>query len=79
MNAMKYFGVSIVSAGMVIPPDDSYEVISNKRDHTYKKVILKNGLVVGMVFSGDIEKLDIFWNTRVKEVGVWDNDIWPNF
>ncbi len=32
-----------------------------------------------MVFSGDIEKLDIFWNTRVKEVGVWDNDIWPNF
>jgi hypothetical protein len=28
MNAMKYFGVNIVSAGMVTPPDDGYEVLS---------------------------------------------------
>ncbi|MFC1928602.1 NAD(P)/FAD-dependent oxidoreductase [Chloroflexota bacterium] len=70
MNSMKYFGVSIVSAGMVTPPDDSYEVISNKCGHTYKKVVLKDGLVVGMVFSGDIEKSGIVYNLMKDRINV---------
>jgi NAD(P)H-nitrite reductase large subunit len=70
MNSLKYFGVNIVSAGMVTPPDDSYEVISNKGDHTYKKVVLKNGLVVGMIFSGDIEKAGIVYNLMKDKVNV---------
>ena len=70
MNSMNYFGVSSVSAGIVIPPGDSYEVISNKRDHTYKKVILKNGLVVGMVFSGDIEKSGIIYHLMKDRIYV---------
>lgn len=32
-----------------------------------------------MVSQDDIEKLHSFWSKRVKEVGRWDNDIWPNF
>ncbi|MFC2040721.1 NAD(P)/FAD-dependent oxidoreductase [Chloroflexota bacterium] len=70
MNSMKYFGISIVSSGIVIPTDNSYEVISNKRDHTYKKVILKNGLVVGMVFSGDIEKTGIIYHLMKDRINV---------
>ena len=70
MNSIKYFGVSIVSAGMVTPPDDSYEVISNKCDHTYKKVVLKDGLVVGMIFSGDIEKSGIVYNLMKDRMNV---------
>ncbi|MFC1978023.1 NAD(P)/FAD-dependent oxidoreductase, partial [Chloroflexota bacterium] len=70
MNSIKYFGVSIVSAGMVTPPDDSYEVISNKCDRTYKKVVLKDGLVVGMIFCGDIEKAGIAYNLMKDRVNV---------
>jgi len=70
MNAMKYFGINIVSAGMVIPPDDSYEVISSKHDHVYKKVVLKDRLIVGMVFSGDIEKSGIIYNLMKDRVNV---------
>ena len=70
MNSMKYFGVSIVSAGMVTPPDDSYEVISNKCDHTYKKAVLKDNMVVGMIFSGDIEKAGIVYNLMKDMVNV---------
>ena len=70
MNSLKYFGVSIVSAGVVTSPDDSYEVISNKGDHTYKKVVLKDGLVVGMIFSGDIEKAGIVYNLMKDKVNV---------
>ena len=70
MNSLKYFGLDVVSAGMVSPPDDSYEVISTKHDHVYKKVILKDGLIVGMVFSGDIEKSGIVYNLMKDRVKV---------
>jgi NAD(P)H-nitrite reductase large subunit len=62
MNSMKYFGVSIVSAGLSALGGDDHEVISYKRDGVYKKLVLKDGLVAGMLFSGDIEKSGIIYN-----------------
>jgi NAD(P)H-nitrite reductase large subunit len=62
MNAVKYFGVKIVSAGLVIPPDDSYEVIREVHDGIYRKIILKDGKLAGLVFAGDIEKSGIVYN-----------------
>jgi NAD(P)H-nitrite reductase large subunit len=81
MNALKYFGVNIVSAGMVTPPDDSYEVISEKHDGIYRKVIIKDGQILGMVFAGEIEKSGIVYSlmkdgvnvNRFKEVLVADD------
>jgi NAD(P)H-nitrite reductase large subunit len=70
MNSLKYFGLDVTAAGMVNPPDDSYEVISIKHDRIYKKVILKDGLIVGMVFSGDIEKSGIVYNLMKDRVKV---------
>ena len=62
MNSMKYFGLDVVSAGVVTPPDNSYEVLSKNHDNAYHKVVLKDGLVVGMVFAGNIEKSGIVFN-----------------
>lgn len=71
MNSIKYFGLSITSAGMVMPPDDSYlqdraylrdrsyEVLSRKDETGYRKVILKDGRVMGMLCTGDIERSGI--------------------
>jgi len=70
MNSSKYFGVNIVSAGMVTPPDDSYEVISSRHDNIYRKVVLKDGLIAGMVSSGDIEKSGIIYNLMKDRVNV---------
>lgn len=70
MNSMKYFGVNIVSAGLVNPPDDSYQVISEKHGDIYKKVVMKNGLIAGMVFAGDIEKSGIVYNLMKDRVNV---------
>jgi NAD(P)H-nitrite reductase large subunit len=70
MNSLKYFGLAIVSAGMVNPPDESYEMLSQKHDHTYKKVILKDGRISGMVFVGDIEKSGIVFNLMKDRVNV---------
>jgi NAD(P)H-nitrite reductase large subunit len=70
MNSLKYFGLAIVSAGMVEPPDKSCEVLVKKGDHSYKKVILKDGLVIGMVFAGDIEKSGIVFSLMKDRVNV---------
>ena len=70
MNALKYFGVNILSAGMVTPPDASYESFSQRHDDVYKRVILKDGLVVGMVYAGDIEKAGIVYNLMKDKVDV---------
>ena len=72
MNSMKYFGVNIVSAGIVAPLDDSYEVISQKNDNVYRKVVLKDGLILGLIFSGDIEKSGIIYNIMKDKINVED-------
>lgn len=82
LNSLKYFGVNIVSAGMVSAPDKSYEVITRRGDGVYKKVILKDGLVTGLVFAGDFEKSGIIYNLmkdRVKVDGFKDELVGDDF
>jgi NAD(P)H-nitrite reductase large subunit len=69
-NSLKYFGLAVVSAGMVNPPDAGYELLTKNYDHSYKKVILKDGLVMGLVFVGDIEKAGIVFNLMKDRVNV---------
>jgi len=59
MNSMKYFGLNVVSAGMVVPPDEGYEVLTSNKNGTYRKVVLKDGVVVGLIFAGHIEQAGI--------------------
>lgn len=70
MNSLKYFGLDVVSAGIINPADDSYQVLSEKYDNIYHKVVLKDGLVVGMVFAGNIEKSGIVFGLMKDKVNV---------
>jgi len=70
INAMKYFGVNIVSAGRLNPPDDSYETISERHGDIYKKVVVKDGMIAGMVLASDIEKSGIIYNLMKDRVNV---------
>ncbi len=70
MNTIKYFGLDIVSAGITVPPDDSYQVLSRKGNGDYRRVVLKNGRVAGMVFAGDIERSGIVFNLMKDKVDV---------
>ncbi len=55
---------------MVNPPDSSYEVLSKRHDRSWKKVIIKDGLISGMVFVSDIEKSGIVYNLMKDRVNV---------
>ncbi|MDD4873456.1 MAG: FAD-dependent oxidoreductase [Dehalococcoidales bacterium] len=62
LNAIKYFGVYIVSAGMAASPDSTYEEVVANGESSYKKLILKEGFITGMVFSGDVDRAGIIYN-----------------
>jgi len=70
MNALKYFGLNIASAGLVSLSDNSYETIVNRHDGIYRKVIIKNGKLAGFTFAGDIEKSGILYNLMKDSVDV---------
>ena len=70
INSMKYFGVYIVSAGMIVAPDNSYEVLTTNHEDIYKKLILKDGLITGLVFSGEVDRAGIIYNLMRDAVNV---------
>lgn len=73
MNSLKYFGLSIVSAGMVNPMRDiECEVLSQRDDGRYQKFVLQNGKLVGMVLVRDIEKAGIYFGLMRDGVDVSD-------
>lgn len=60
MNAVEFFGLPVLSAGVVNPPDDSYEVIVRRReDGDYRKAVIRGDLLVGMLVAGRIERAGI--------------------
>ena len=71
MNALNYFGLDIVSAGAVNPPEDEqYEVLARRYNGNYKKVLIRDGLVTGMVMVGDIELSGIIFGLMRDRIDV---------
>jgi NAD(P)H-nitrite reductase large subunit len=62
MNSLKYFGLPIVSAGEInVDGETGYEVLRrfDPDRRYYKKIVLKEGRLVGFVFAEDIERAGI--------------------
>jgi NAD(P)H-nitrite reductase large subunit len=71
INSLNYFGIDIASAGMpTAPNDDGYETISKQEGNIYQKIILKNDLLMGMIFVGNIEKSGIIFGLMRDRVNV---------
>lgn len=70
MNSLKYFGLAMTSIGIVAPVEEGYEVLSWHDNHFYRKVVLKDGKVVGMVMTGDIEYSGVIFSLMREGVDV---------
>ena len=53
-STMSFLGIHTMSLGLVTPPDDSYRVDVYDRDGVYKKVVSKDGVIVGALLQGDL-------------------------
>ena len=73
MNALSYFGLAIVSAGLQEPGDEpGCEVLVSADGSAYRKVVLRGGRVAGLTFVSDIEKSGIVFGLMRDGVDVSD-------
>jgi NAD(P)H-nitrite reductase large subunit len=74
MSSLKYFGIPIVSIGNANPKqeDSSLEVITQLdiKNNIYKKIVLKNNIIVGMTLVNCIDRAGILFNLMKKQVSV---------
>jgi len=60
MNSISFYGLPTISVGVVNPPDGdaTYEVhaLLDEEKETYRKLIFRDGRLVGYVLVGDIDK-----------------------
>jgi NAD(P)H-nitrite reductase large subunit len=70
LNALPYFGLAIGSAGIVSSADEGIEDVALTQGGCYRKVTLKDGVVVGMVFAGDTSKCGVIHSLMKKRVPV---------
>ena len=70
MNSINYFGLNIVTAGLIAPEGDDYEEISSKVDGDYKKLVIKDGLLVGMAVIGNIDSTGVLFSLMRDRINV---------
>jgi NAD(P)H-nitrite reductase large subunit len=73
MSALKYFGIPIISIGMANPrEDDAYEILvkHEPEKNLYKKIVLKDNVIVGMTLVNDIEQAGVLFHLMKNGVKV---------
>ncbi len=64
-NTVNFFGLAMLSVGDVLPKDDTYTVYVRESRSSYKKAIVKDGVVTGVQLQGDISHTG-FWQYLIK-------------
>lgn len=73
MSAINYFGVPIISVGLTtLGEAEGYEtlIFHDQEASVYRKIVLKNGTIVGMTLVGDVERAGIIFNFMKNQVNV---------
>ncbi len=64
-NTVNFFSLVSLSIGEVNPKDDSYTELIREDKNNYKKIVLHDGYVVGVILQGDISNSGI-WQYIIK-------------
>jgi len=74
MSSLKYFGIPIVSIGNSNPKadDTTVEVMVklDEENNVYKKLVLKDNIIVGMTMVNCIERAGVLFNLMKKRINV---------
>jgi len=73
MSSLKYFDIPIVSIGLANPKEDPTLEIIVKQDlehNVYKKLVLRNNVIVGMTLVNCIDRAGILFNLMKSQANV---------
>jgi NAD(P)H-nitrite reductase large subunit len=83
MNSIDFFGFPVISAGLIYS-DEGFEVLTRfePNERLYKKLILKDDIVMGMVMTNQIDRAGIIlglMRNRIKVTSFKDSLLSDDF
>jgi len=72
MNSVELCGIPTISVGETNPEGKDSQVLGHfdKENNTYKKIVLKDNKIVGVIFVGDIERTGIYTGLIKERVDI---------
>lgn len=70
MSALRYFDIPIVSVGATVQENKENEVLRKAKAKHYKKIVLRNGEVIGFTLVGDISSAGVLNNLLKTKANV---------
>jgi len=72
MNTINILNVPISTIGLVEPESDNCEVFTEGSEHSYRKLVFRNDVMVGALFIGQAEEPEIYTCLIRKQVPLGD-------
>ena len=73
MSSLKYFGIPVISIGITNPKDETlFEILVEHQPekNLYKKIVLKDNFIVGILLVNDIERAGILFHLIKNRINV---------
>jgi len=72
MNSLDFYGLPVISMGITRIDGNEFQQFQRKTKSTYRKIVLKDGCIVGAILVGQIQKAGILTTLLKKRVNVSD-------
>ena len=72
MNAIEVCGIPTISVGMTQASENGFEVLQqlDRKKEAYRKIILRDGVIVGAIFVGEIDRAGIYTGLIREKIDV---------
>jgi NAD(P)H-nitrite reductase large subunit len=72
MNSLDFYGLPVISMGITRIDGNGFQQVQRKTKSTYRKLVLKDGRIVGAILVGQVQKGGILTTLLKKRVNVSD-------
>jgi NAD(P)H-nitrite reductase large subunit len=70
MNSLDFYGLPVISMGVTRPDGKGFEQVQRKTKNTYRKLVLKDGRIIGAILVGQVQKAGILSTLLKKRIDV---------
>ena len=72
MNSLDFYGLPVISMGITRIDGNKFQQVQRKTKNTYRKLVLKDGRIIGAILVGQVQKAGILTTLLKKRVNVSD-------
>lgn len=72
MNSLDFFGLPVISMGVTRPEGGGFEQSQRRTKETYRKLVLKDGRIVGAILVGQVQRAGVITMLLKKKISVSD-------